>query len=300
MAAIACPDGPWCKCIVDNAVAVTRFIPPAPCLRTIYFLPRNAHHVEHYTRVNSAEYFFVYLDDYPDNKPAFDDSGAFNRRPGQSAFDNIFVYNPTDGTLELFAQGGRKVHEELQKRFCGAVLCTQIEPAPPSRPVYQLDHLKNPAFAFPTDPADHIADVRLRSLRVEPVDAPRRSMTIKADPKGPRDDIHRVMDLYLNAVHLPRGKMRITMATLQLTFMSDGAAKPRTMSFDISHPSSCNRQITIKFAITKPFATLFLRLAFPLVSGSRRSRMRERHSRGIRFFNSVLRPAPTFFHHGME
>jgi hypothetical protein len=110
------------------------------------------HHVEHYTRANSAEYFFVYLDDYPDNKPAFDDSGGFNRRPGQSAFDNIFVYNPTDGTLDLFAQGGRKVHDELQKRFCGAVLGAQVEPAPPNRPVYQLDHLKNPAFAFPTEP----------------------------------------------------------------------------------------------------------------------------------------------------
>ncbi|MCW2892955.1 MAG: hypothetical protein JWO75_2444 [Actinomycetia bacterium] len=198
------------------------------------------HHVEHYTRATSAEYFFVYLDDYPDNQPGFDDAGEFRRRPGQSAFDNVFVYNATDGTLELFAHGGRKVHDELQKCFCRATHGIEVEPEPPSLPVYRLDELKNPAFAFPTNLADQIAEVRIRSLRVEPVDTPRRSILLKADPKGPKDDIHQAIDLYLSATNLPRAKMRVTTVTLQLTFMSDGAAKAKTMTFDISHPSSCN------------------------------------------------------------
>ncbi len=198
------------------------------------------HHVVHYSRPNAAEFFFVYMDDFPDYQPAFDDAGVFKRRPGQGAFDNILAYNPTDGTLELFAHGGAKVHDELQKRFCLAVLGAKMEPTRPTRPVYRLDQLKDPAFMFVTDPGDAVAEVRIRALRVEPVDAPRRSFHIKADPKGLSDDIHRAIDLYVSAMNLPRAKMHITMATLQLTLMSDGQAKPRTMTFDLSHPSSCN------------------------------------------------------------
>jgi hypothetical protein len=197
-------------------------------------------HVEHYRRANGNEYFFAYLDDYPDARLVFDDGGAMRRQRERGAFDNVFVYCPDDGTLETFVRGAKSVREPLESLFCQATLGVEVGPASPDQAAYRLDGLKDPLFAFPTDPADGVAEVRVRRLRLEVVSSPGRRVTLEAGPRDQRDAIHQMFRDYLNAENLPISALRVVQTTFMLTFHSEGGAKPRTLSFDVSHPNSCD------------------------------------------------------------
>lgn len=196
-------------------------------------------HVEHFQRANGNDYFFAYLDDYPDKHEVFEDGGRFRVRAERGAFDNVFVFCPNDGTLELYAHGGQKVYTPLQALFCQEVLGITVDPAQPALPAYQLDRLTAADLSLHTAPEDRIAEVRIRRLRLEVIDAPRRRVILEADPKGHRNDIYQMIERYLNAENLPMTRVRVTLATFKLTFMSDGG-RPKTLTFDVSLPSSCD------------------------------------------------------------
>ena len=196
--------------------------------------------VDHYQRANGAEYFFAYLDDYPDKHLVFDDSGKMEPRADRYAFTNVFVFCPNDGTLELYAQGGRKTHEPLQELFCRAVLGVEIGPADPDEAAYQLDDLKRRDFPMPTDPADCVEVAQVRKLRLEIVGEPRRRIVLEADPNAHAGDIYRMMERYLNQENLPLSKVRVTHATFRLTFAHEGAGRARTLTFNVGHPDSCD------------------------------------------------------------
>jgi len=195
--------------------------------------------VEHYQRLGGAEYFFAYLDDYPDTHLVFDDAGQMRRRPQRDAFTNVFVYNPTDGSLEMYARGGKKVRSPLQHLFCQSVLGIDVDPAEPDEPAYHLDGLTDPAFPFPTAPDDRVTEVRVRRLRLEPVDAPRRRIILEADLDGPRDDIYAMIEQYLDSTGLPMSRVRVTQVTFHLTFINTDR-RGRSLTFTVGYPNSCD------------------------------------------------------------
>lgn len=197
-------------------------------------------HVENYRRANGAEYFFAYLDDYPDGHLVFGDSGQLQKQPERAAFDNVFVYCPEDGTMELYCQGGKKVREPLEELFCESVLGIEVGPAAANQAAYKLDRLKDPAFPFPTDPHDGVVDVRLRRVRLDVIAVPGQRVILEVGPKGERGEIHHVIAEYLNQQNLPMSSVRVTLATFQLTFASENGSKPKTLTFDLSYPSSSN------------------------------------------------------------
>ncbi len=196
-------------------------------------------HVVHYSRSGGGDYFFAYLDDYPDKHLVFDgNSDQPVVRADRYAFENVFVYNPNDGSMELFAQGGKKVWEPLQTAFCEAVLNEEIDPADPLRPAYRLDHLLAPDFPLPSDPADGVEEARITLLRV----APQGSggyIEIKADPKGHRNDIYRKIERWLKAGVAVEGA-RVLKASFHLKFQGNGHGRQPTMAFDVSAPNSSN------------------------------------------------------------
>lgn len=191
-------------------------------------------HVEHYRRANGTEYFFAYLDDYPDSRVVFDHAGRFEKRADRYAFTNVFAYGPQDGALELYAQGGRKVIDPLQTLFCKAVLDLDVEPADPAQPAFRLDHLREQSVLLPTEPEDRIAQVQVRSLRFEVVGSPRRRITLEADPQSFNGDIYQMIDRYLNAGNLPLSKLRVIHAQVHLTFMHEGAGRAKGLTFNVS------------------------------------------------------------------
>lgn len=196
--------------------------------------------IEHYRRANGAEYFFAYLDDYPDHRLVFEEDGHVVKRSARYAFENVFVFTPTEGALELFVRGGRKVYEPLQVAFCQATLGADVDPADPLQPAYRLDHLLDPSFQLRWDPADRIAEARIVRLRLEPKAAPLSHIEVKADPKGHASEIHQMIAHYLDREHVSPARMRVGQAGFRITFMSDGRAKPKTLTFNVSCPNSCD------------------------------------------------------------
>lgn len=196
--------------------------------------------VVNYRRSGGADYFFAYLDDYPDKHLVFDgDSDQPIVRSDRYAFENVFVYNSDDGSMEVFAQGGKKVWEPLQSAFCQAVLGEEVDPADPLRPSFHLDHLLTPDFPLPTDPKDGVEEARITRLRL----APRGSggyIEIKADPKAPPNDIYRKMERWLKAESITAAGTRVLQATFHLKFQHDGPGRQPTLTFDVSAPNSSN------------------------------------------------------------
>jgi len=195
--------------------------------------------VQHYERANGTDYFFAYLDDYPDRRLIFEDSGQMVPRSQRYAFDNVFAYSPEDGTLETYAHGGVKVTGALQSLFCRTVLDTEVDPDDDAKTVYQLDHLKERSVRLPTDPGDRIAEVRVRSLRLEVVGSPRRRITLDADPRGERGDIYQMIARYLNSERLPLTALRVIHVRIGLTFMAEDGARPKTLTFNVGQ-NSCD------------------------------------------------------------
>ncbi len=125
-------------------------------------------HVHHYPRHNGVDYFFAYLDNWPDTLLAFDADGEVEQHAERYAFSHVFAFDAQTGTLDLIAKGGRKIQQHLRQAFCSAVLGQDAGNSVPLRPAYRLDHLLTSGLTFATDPSDQIADVRLTRIRIAP------------------------------------------------------------------------------------------------------------------------------------
>ena len=130
--------------------------------------------IAHYARSSGAEYFFAYLDDYPGKHVVFHDDGQPTMESGRYAFENVFVYNSGEGTMELYAPGGRQVREPLEAAFCKAVLNIDVDPADPLRPSYRLDHLLQTDYPLAADPNDLVAEARITVLSLWVYAMPKR------------------------------------------------------------------------------------------------------------------------------
>lgn len=198
--------------------------------------------VHHYPRANGADFFFAYLPDWPDKRLVFDTEGNLTPREESYTFTNVFIYMPEEGAIEMIAKGGKKVHLSLRKAFCKTVLGLDVDDDEPIRATYQLEHLLDPEFAFTTEPDDRIAAVRLRRMRLVPMmGAPAIEYV---EPKFLEDashaDVVSAINALLGAYELNRSLVNVTQVSIQLQFLSDGRRKPKTMTFNVSYPTSCD------------------------------------------------------------
>lgn len=198
--------------------------------------------VHHYQRAGGAEFFFAYLTDWPDKLLVFDEENKLTPREECYTFNNVFVYHPSEGAVELIARGGRKVQLPLRKAFCRAVLGIDVDDDEPVRATYQLDHLLDPAFSFGTEPADGIAAVRMRRIRVVPkVHVPAvEHLEPKLKENASRAEVLTAIDRLMGAYGLNRSQVEVTQVGIQLQFLSDGQRKPKTMTFNVSCPNTCD------------------------------------------------------------
>ncbi len=196
--------------------------------------------IDHYVRASGVYYFFAYLDDYADTYVALDDEGSFDRRPERRAFEVVFAYDAEHGTLEMYARGGKRVYVPLQELFSRLILGEELGPETNDSHPYRLNGLINRDFEFPTDPDDGIMAVRVRKLELTPVGRPRRGIVFKGDPGAGYEDVYDMMEEYLKAEHLSRPEFDVKRVGLQFTFDTSIEGLPRSMSFEISAPNSCN------------------------------------------------------------
>jgi hypothetical protein len=195
-----------------------------------------------YLRWDRCHYFFVYPQDYTSTTIEFDSNGRFQRRPQSPAFEVIYVYDPVEGALELYARGKRELKEDLQKIFSRSILHENLPREDRNAPPYELNLLKRRSFAFPTDPADGIREVRIRELKLSVIGNYRHRIALEVSPNGPADEIYDFMDRFLNSEALPLTLVDVKSAVIQMRFNNnDGrGGDVKTISFRISCPDSCN------------------------------------------------------------
>jgi hypothetical protein len=198
--------------------------------------------VEHYTRSDGNEYFFAYLDDWPDAPLVFAENGKLEPLPARYAFSVLFVFCPQDGSLEFVAKGGRAIHYPLQRAFCQSVLGLDVGPADPLRPAYDLGVLLDPDFAFPTDPGDRIAQVRLAKIRLAS-QSEMPEVKSKEIEFGKRVGRRRSLELIqqdLDALGLTRAQAFVKQAALEFRFVPWSGGRPGQMTINITVPNTCD------------------------------------------------------------
>lgn len=194
--------------------------------------------VDHFSRGQGHDYFFVYLSDYANTHVNFDDGGNFRRTTERRAFEVVFAYDRENGALELYAKGGHKVIEPLQNLFCQIILGRKLKPENPDVQPYSLDSLLDKGFAFDTDPEDGIEAVSVRGLRLSIIGRKRGRITLEADPEKGRDCIYEMLEEDLNRKRLPKSVLQVTKATLH--FKLNGNGHGRSLTFNVSAPNTCD------------------------------------------------------------
>jgi hypothetical protein len=158
------------------------------------------------------------------------------------AFNNVFVFDPTDGSVELIAKGGLKVQQQLRKAFCKAMLDIDVDEDEPIRQAYELDHLIDPTFTFELDPRDRIASVRTHRLRIVPK-TPADGLTsveLKFQTAVSRTQVLSAVERCLAAYDLSRSSVRIHQVSLQLEFLPLASKAAKRMSFKVHLPNTCD------------------------------------------------------------
>lgn len=194
--------------------------------------------VECYRR-NDLDYFFAYPEDYAQANIEWIDN-EFERPSRTPAFEVIFVYSQSDGTLEVFLRGDKKPVPEMQKIFAETILKTLLGPDKKDERVYHLNPLKQQDFQFVTDPASGIEDVRIRKLRLTSMMGKKERITLEADPTYDPNAVYNLMNRLQNP-SMNLSYYNITQVGLKVFFRQEtGSLKGKTRSFDITYPNSCN------------------------------------------------------------
>ncbi len=193
--------------------------------------------IDHLRRNAHLDYFFVYLSDHPDTEIIWDEEGNWQRIKRCHAFEVVFVYDREVGTMDVYAQGGRKIVEPLEELFAKAVLDIALEPEDPDECPHRLDGLTDRAFGFETDPEDGITQVAIRLLCVSPMGNPKKKITVQLPLEGNPEDIYVALENDLNHEKLPITLLRVQKARICMEL--EGYGRSKSLTFDIS-PRTCS------------------------------------------------------------
>ncbi len=196
--------------------------------------------VEHCGRSDGTQFFFCFPDDYTHTHLGHDTRGTLRRTPHRPAFEVVFVFDPTVGTVDVYAPGPLGARLELVDLFCRTILEVVPPSEQPHDPPFELNRLLEHDFAFPTDPSDGIVQVRVKRLRLAANGRDWR--IVLEDPSRSSGTGEVIRDAYvelLPTTAFPRDCLNVTQATLSIVYRPDGANRDRTLTFDVAYPNSC-------------------------------------------------------------
>jgi len=205
--------------------------------------------VDVYLRANRYHYFFAYPEDYAGTFIGYDPSGKFIRKAQQPAFDVVFVYDPIDGALELFARGDKKLKEELQVLFGRIILHEEIGPEKRNSNPYDLSGLKGRDFRIKPLPEKGLKAVHVKHLRLRIKGNSRRRITIEGDIRNNPLDVYDLMEEAIDRQRLPSANVDVDHAVLEAEFaLTDGRSV--RIQFGLSE-KSCNLKESPEHLIIK-------------------------------------------------
>ena len=198
--------------------------------------------VEAYLRREIVHYFFAYPADYADTVIIYNDAGTLERQLQKAAFEVIFAYNESSGTLDLFVQGDKNLRRDMEEIFARLVLNEDLPEGAADRNPYELNGLRHRDFDYPTDPEDGIQEVRVKALRLSIVGPGFGRITFESDARRKRGDIYDLMEKSLNQARMDAEAVNVTRAVLDVVFAT--GERPKTVSFYVSHPDICSLKDT--------------------------------------------------------
>ena len=199
---------------------------------------RGNHCVVETHKRGDRDYFFAYPEDYSQQSVEWVE-GEFGRRPHNPAFEVVFIYSQSEGSLDLYYRGPRPVAEPLQQFFSQDILKLAELPADPKdERVYDLNPLMQKSFEFAYDVGSGVQSVTVRKLRLSSRVNLGDRITLEADstenPKAVYELMARIdksepLDLYY-----------VTQAELVALIDREPGKKPKAVTFRITYPNSCS------------------------------------------------------------
>lgn len=186
-------------------------------------------------RRGEKEYFFAYLSNFGQSDPEWE-GNTLAIRARLPAFEIIFVYSQSEGTLDIYAPGNTKYVGDLQKTFAKNILALDdLEDFAGDEGAYNLDPLADRDFVFAPPEDGSIDSVVIRRLRLSLASGGKRRVTIEADTKNNPKAVYDVME----RLRLP--PFYVSQAEITATFTTPiPGTRTKARKFTISYPDLCN------------------------------------------------------------
>ena len=184
-------------------------------------------------RRRDKEYFFAYPEDYAQSGVEWV-RNSLSTQARHPAFEIIFVYCQSQGTLDIYAPRNTKYVGDLQELFADAILkLDELDAFAGGGLVYRLDPLADRDFVFKYAVTSGIESVAVKRLRLSLTTGRKRHVAVQADPTWDPKAIYDLMD----DLHLP--PFHVTQAEITVKFAPTPGTRSRTRTFRISYPNWC-------------------------------------------------------------
>jgi hypothetical protein len=193
--------------------------------------------VEPYRR-GKLDYFFAFPEDYAQNAPEWrgEEIELQSRHP---PFEIVFVYDSTEGRLDLHLDGDKKAAEPLQAIFAEHILkCPELPADPADNRVYNLAPLRQRNFNFVWDVSSGIESVAVNKLRLGLYKPKNAKLVIEADPKHNPKAVYDLLDKL--SASLSSHEYYVTQVGISAIVKPNAMAAAKTVTFTVSQPCSCS------------------------------------------------------------
>ncbi len=199
---------------------------------------RGNHCLVEILRRGERDYFFAYPEDHSQQSVEWVD-GEFNNRPHNPAFEIVFIYSQSEGSLDLNYRGSRKAVEPLQAMFITEIL--KMEKLPPDlkdEQVYDLDQLSQPDFNFTYEPESGIQSVAVRKLQLTSRVRKGDRITLEADANKNFKGVYELMNMIGKSLDL--NLYNISQVELSASIVINADKPPKRVTFRIARPNTCS------------------------------------------------------------
>ncbi len=189
-------------------------------------------------RRGDLDYFFAYPEDYSQQGPEWVD-GQFGIRQHNPAFEVIFVYSQSEGSLDLNYRGTYKAIEPLQAMFASAILgLPELPEDPKDSRVYDLAPLMQRSFDFTYDIGSGIESVTVKKLRLSSRATRGERISLEADTTRDPNAVYALLDRISAA--MPMHQYSVTQVDLAVSVVVEADRPPKLVNIRITHPNTCS------------------------------------------------------------
>lgn len=189
-------------------------------------------------RRGDLDYFFAWPEDHSQQSIEWV-NGEFNNRPHNPAFEVVFVYSQSDGSLDLNYRGSRKALEPLQAMFAKVILkLDELPPDPADERVYDLAQLGQNDFNFTYDPGSGITSVAIKKMQLTSRATKGDRVTLEANAKQNPKGIYDLLGTIGKSLDL--NLYDITQVELSASIQEETDKPPKRITIRITHPNTCS------------------------------------------------------------